>query len=29
MFKGAFSALVTPFKNGEFDEESYRNLIEW
>ena len=29
MFKGAFSALVTPFKNGEFDEETYRNLIEW
>ena len=28
-FKGAFTALVTPFKNGEFDEESYRQLIEW
>jgi 4-hydroxy-tetrahydrodipicolinate synthase len=29
MFKGAFTALVTPFKNGELDEEAYRNLIEW
>ena len=29
MFKGAITALVTPFKNGEIDEEAYRNLIEW
>jgi len=29
MFKGAISALITPFKNGKFDEESYRNFIEW
>jgi 4-hydroxy-tetrahydrodipicolinate synthase len=28
-FTGAFTALVTPFKNGEVDEEAYRNLIEW
>lgn len=28
-FKGAFTALVTPFKNGEFDEEAYRALIDW
>ncbi len=28
-FKGAFTALVTPFSNGVVDEESYRNLIEW
>jgi len=28
MFKGAFTALVTPFKNGELDEEAYRQLIE-
>lgn len=28
-FKGAFTALVTPFSNGVIDEESYRNLIEW
>lgn len=28
-FKGAFTALVTPFTNGVVDEEAYRNLIEW
>ena len=28
-FKGAFTALVTPFANGVVDEEAYRNLIEW
>ena len=27
--KGAFTALVTPFKNGGIDEEAYRELIEW
>lgn len=27
-FKGAFTALVTPFKNGKVDEETYRALIE-
>ncbi|NJB66730.1 4-hydroxy-tetrahydrodipicolinate synthase [Desulfobaculum xiamenense] len=28
-FKGAFSALVTPFRNGEIDEEAFRAFIEW
>jgi 4-hydroxy-tetrahydrodipicolinate synthase len=28
-FKGAFTALVTPFSNGQIDEEAYRQLIEW
>lgn len=28
-FRGAFTALVTPFKNGAVDEEAYRALIEW
>lgn len=28
-FKGAFTALVTPFKNGAVDEEGYRELIDW
>ncbi len=28
-FRGAFSALVTPFRNGEVDEEAYRQFIEW
>lgn len=26
---GAITALVTPFKNGQIDEEAYRGLIEW
>ena len=26
---GALSALVTPFKNGKIDEETYREFIEW
>ncbi|THB63745.1 MAG: 4-hydroxy-tetrahydrodipicolinate synthase [Desulfovibrio sp.] len=29
LFQGAYSALATPFVNGEVDEESYRALIEW
>ncbi len=28
-FTGAFTALVTPFRNGEVDEERYRELIDW
>lgn len=28
-FNGAFTALVTPFKNGNVDEDAYRELIEW
>jgi len=28
-FRGAYTALVTPFKNGEIDEEAYREFIEW
>ncbi len=28
-FTGAFTALVTPFRNGAVDEERYRELIEW
>lgn len=28
-FKGAYTALVTPFSNGSIDEEAYRQLIEW
>lgn len=28
-FTGAFTALVTPFKNGQVDEDAYRALIEW
>ena len=29
MFKGAIVAIVTPFKNGQVDEETYRKLIEF
>jgi 4-hydroxy-tetrahydrodipicolinate synthase len=28
-FRGSFTALVTPFKNGALDESSFRQLIEW
>ncbi len=28
-FSGALTALVTPFHNGNVDEERYRQLIEW
>ena len=27
--RGAYTALTTPFKNGEIDEEAYRAFIEW
>jgi 4-hydroxy-tetrahydrodipicolinate synthase len=29
MFKGSIVAIVTPFKNGRFDEKTYGDLIEW
>ena len=29
MFKGAITAIVTPFKNDQFDEAAYRELIEF
>ena len=29
MFSGSLVAIVTPFKNGKFDEQSYSDLIEW
>ena len=29
MLSGSIVALVTPFKNGNFDEKAYSNLIEW
>ncbi|SIO27460.1 4-hydroxy-tetrahydrodipicolinate synthase [Halodesulfovibrio marinisediminis] len=28
-FSGAYTALVTPFRNGKIDEESFREHIEW
>src|SRR6266852_1257792 len=29
MFHGAFSALITPFRDGAVDESALRDLIEW
>jgi 4-hydroxy-tetrahydrodipicolinate synthase len=28
-FRGSFTALVTPFKNGSVDEAAFRGLIDW
>jgi len=28
-FRGSFTALVTPFKNGSLDEKAFRALVEW
>ena len=29
MFKGVFTALLTPFKNGVIDESSFRSFIDF
>lgn len=29
MFKGAYTALITPFKNGQVDEKAFTGLVEW
>jgi 4-hydroxy-tetrahydrodipicolinate synthase len=28
-FRGSFTALLTPFKNGSLDETAFRDLVEW
>ena len=28
-FRGSFTALVTPFKNGALDEAAFRSLVNW
>jgi 4-hydroxy-tetrahydrodipicolinate synthase len=28
-FRGSFTALVTPFKNGDVDEKAFRELVNW
>ena len=28
-FRGSFTALVTPFKNGSLDEKAFRAIVEW
>jgi len=29
MFKGSFPALITPFKDGEVDEDNFRAFVNW
>ena len=29
MFKGSFTALITPFQDGEIDEDAFSRLINW
>ena len=29
MFKGSFTALITPFKDGKVDEQAFVRLVEW
>ena len=28
-YRGSFTALVTPFKNGKVDDEAFRKLVDW
>jgi len=28
-FRGSFTALVTPFKNGSVDEKAFREIVDW
>jgi 4-hydroxy-tetrahydrodipicolinate synthase len=28
-FRGSFTALVTPFKNGSLDEAAFRDIVDW
>ncbi|HXW26907.1 MAG TPA: dihydrodipicolinate synthase family protein, partial [Xanthobacteraceae bacterium] len=28
-FRGSFTALVTPLKNGSLDEQAFRGLVDW
>src|SRR5271167_1927171 len=28
-FRGSFTALVTPFRNGSLDEAAFRGLVDW
>jgi 4-hydroxy-tetrahydrodipicolinate synthase len=29
MFKGSFTALITPFRDGQIDEQAFRRIVEW
>jgi len=28
-FKGSYTALITPFKNGGLDEEAFQKFVDW
>ena len=28
-FRGSFTALVSPFRDGQLDEKAFRDLVEW
>src|SRR5262245_32136341 len=28
-FRGSFTALVTPFRNGSLDEKAFRDIVDW
>ena len=29
MFKGSFTALITPFRDGSLDEDAFRRFVDW
>ena len=29
MFQGSICALITPFRDGQLDEQAYADLVEW
>ena len=29
MFRGSFTALITPFSNGSVDEQAFQDFVEW
>src|SRR5690554_1733745 len=29
MFSGSIPALITPFRDGAFDEQAFRRLVDW
>ena len=29
MFKGSFTALITPFRNGKLDEDAFQRFVDW
>jgi len=29
MFKGCFTALITPFRNGKADDKAFQSFVDW